>query len=172
MFYSCRKENAPRPFLCVVFYYDWCVCVFAGISNAEARQPGKAPNFSVNWMVGDQALEVINATTGKDDMGRPSRLCKHALYSHWVRLHSKVPLSHIHFQHYCKTVLKYRCVCVRVRACVRACVRIMSIKFSKKSKTFAHIINAKHMYITPPHSITNLLNWTMFRTEYESRIWV
>lgn len=61
-----------------------------GISNAEARQPGKAPNFSVNWTVGDQALEVINATTGKDDMGRASRLCKNALYSRWVRLHSKV----------------------------------------------------------------------------------
>lgn len=64
--------------------------VIPGISNAEARQPGKAPNFSVNWAVGDQALEVINATTGKDDMGRASRLCKHALYSRWVRLHSKV----------------------------------------------------------------------------------
>lgn len=63
-----------------------------GISNAEARQPGKAPNFSVNWTVGDQALEVINATTGKDDMGRASRLCKNALYSRWVRLHSKVKL--------------------------------------------------------------------------------
>lgn len=61
-----------------------------GISNAEARQPGKAPNFSVNWTVGDQGLEVINATTGKDDMGRASRLCKNALYSRWVRLHSKV----------------------------------------------------------------------------------
>ena len=64
--------------------------LISGISNAEARQPGKAPNFSVNWTVGDQALEVINATTGKDDMGRASRLCKHALYSRWVRLHSKV----------------------------------------------------------------------------------
>lgn len=74
--------------------FDWsfplCFVFFLGISNAEARQPGKAPNFSVNWTVGDQALEVINATTGKDDMGRPSRLCKHALYSRWVRLHSKV----------------------------------------------------------------------------------
>ncbi|XP_066544173.1 double-stranded RNA-specific editase 1 isoform X2 [Amia ocellicauda] len=64
--------------------------LLSGISNAEARQPGKAPNFSVNWAVGDQSLEVINATTGKDDMGRPSRLCKHALYSRWVRLHSKL----------------------------------------------------------------------------------
>nr|XP_020466708.1 double-stranded RNA-specific editase 1 isoform X1 [Monopterus albus] len=64
--------------------------LLSGISNAEARQPGKAPNFSVNWTVGDQALEVINATTGKDDMGRASRLCKHALYSRWVHLHSKL----------------------------------------------------------------------------------
>ena len=68
----------------------------AGISNAEARQPGKAPNFSVNWAVGDQVLEVINATTGKDDLGRASRLCKHALYSRWVRLHSKVGDAHSH----------------------------------------------------------------------------
>ncbi|KAJ8012907.1 hypothetical protein DPEC_G00047750 [Dallia pectoralis] len=64
--------------------------LLSGISNAEARQPGKAPNFSVNWAVRDQALEVINATTGKDEMGRASRLCKHALYSRWVRLHSKL----------------------------------------------------------------------------------
>ncbi|MGH0117756.1 UNVERIFIED_CONTAM: hypothetical protein FKN15_039052, partial [Acipenser sinensis] len=63
--------------------------LLSGISNAEARQPGKAPNFSVNWTVGDQALEVINATTGKDDMGRASRLCKHVLYSRWIRLQSK-----------------------------------------------------------------------------------
>ncbi|KAM9836051.1 double-stranded RNA-specific editase 1-like [Aulostomus maculatus] len=67
--------------------------LLSGISNAEARQPGKAPNFSVNWMVGDQSLEVINATTGKDDMGRPSRLCKHALYSRWIRLHSQLSSS-------------------------------------------------------------------------------
>ncbi|KAJ8282575.1 hypothetical protein COCON_G00050940 [Conger conger] len=64
--------------------------LLSGISNAEARQPGKAPNFSVNWTVGDQGLEVINATTGKDDAGRSSRLCKHALYSRWIRLHSKL----------------------------------------------------------------------------------
>lgn len=79
--FRCTKFFVSIPTLCLGF---------PGISNAEARQPGKAPNFSVNWTVGDQALEVINATTGKDDMGRPSRLCKHALYSRWVRLHSKV----------------------------------------------------------------------------------
>ncbi|XP_072235363.1 double-stranded RNA-specific editase 1-like [Leuresthes tenuis] len=64
--------------------------LLSGISNAEARQPGKAPNFSVNWTVGDHGLEVINATTGKDDLGRPSRLCKHVLYSRWMRLHCKL----------------------------------------------------------------------------------
>ncbi|XP_027865755.1 double-stranded RNA-specific editase 1a [Xiphophorus couchianus] len=64
--------------------------LLSGISNTEARQPGKAPNFSVNWTIGDQGLEVINATTGKDDLGRPSRLCKHALYTRWIDLHSKL----------------------------------------------------------------------------------
>ncbi|NXC16555.1 RED1 editase, partial [Corythaeola cristata] len=63
------------------------------ISNAEARQPGKAPNFSVNWTVGDTGLEVINATTGKDEMGRASRLCKHAFYSRWMRIHAKLSSS-------------------------------------------------------------------------------
>ncbi|XP_008590768.1 PREDICTED: double-stranded RNA-specific editase 1 [Galeopterus variegatus] len=65
--------------------------LLSGISNAEARQPGKAPNFSVNWTVGDSAIEVINATTGKDELGRASRLCKHALYCRWMRVHGKVP---------------------------------------------------------------------------------
>ncbi|XP_029462018.1 double-stranded RNA-specific editase 1 isoform X4 [Rhinatrema bivittatum] len=67
--------------------------LLSGISNAEARQPGKAPNFSVNWAVGDTGLEMINATTGKDEMGRASRLCKHALYSRWMRIHSKLSNS-------------------------------------------------------------------------------
>ncbi|XP_019378852.1 PREDICTED: double-stranded RNA-specific editase 1 isoform X2 [Gavialis gangeticus] len=67
--------------------------LLSGISNAEARQPGKAPNFSVNWTVGDTGLEVINATTGKDEMGRASRLCKQALYSRWIRIHAKLSCS-------------------------------------------------------------------------------
>uniref|UniRef100_A0A8C7AKY7 Adenosine deaminase RNA specific B1 n=3 Tax=Neovison vison TaxID=452646 RepID=A0A8C7AKY7_NEOVI len=67
--------------------------LLSGISNAEARQPGKAPNFSVNWTVGDAAIEVINATTGKDELGRASRLCKHALYCRWMRVHGKAPSS-------------------------------------------------------------------------------
>ncbi|XP_068612464.1 double-stranded RNA-specific editase 1-like [Brachionichthys hirsutus] len=76
-------EDLPRPF-------SLNRPLLSGISNAEARQPGRAPNFSVNWTAGDQGLEVVNATTGKDDLGRPSRLCKHVLYSRWMRLHGKL----------------------------------------------------------------------------------
>ncbi|XP_039979084.1 double-stranded RNA-specific editase 1-like isoform X1 [Xiphias gladius] len=76
-------EDLPQPF-------SLNRPLLSGISNAEARQPGKAPNFSVNWTVGDQGLEVINATTGKDDLGRPSRLCKHAFYRRWMRLYCKL----------------------------------------------------------------------------------
>ncbi|CAI9588558.1 unnamed protein product [Staurois parvus] len=71
-------------------FYSLNKPLLSGISNAEARQPGKAPSFSVNWTVGDTGLEVINATTGKDEMGRASRLCKHALYSRWMRLYAKL----------------------------------------------------------------------------------
>ncbi|XP_078465159.1 double-stranded RNA-specific editase 1-like isoform X2 [Lampetra planeri] len=71
--------------------------LLSGISNAESRQPGKAPSFSVNWTVGDHSLEVVNATTGKDDTGRPSRLAKNAFFTRWVRLYgklkSRVPLK-------------------------------------------------------------------------------
>ncbi|XP_036622964.1 double-stranded RNA-specific editase 1 [Trichosurus vulpecula] len=82
--------------------------LLSGISNAEARQPGKAPNFSVNWTVGDPNLEIINATTGKDEMGRASRLCKQALYSRWLRIHAKLSsnmrtkISKPHLYHECK----------------------------------------------------------------------
>nr|XP_015813286.2 double-stranded RNA-specific editase 1 isoform X1 [Nothobranchius furzeri] len=64
--------------------------LLSGISNTETRQPGKAPNFSVNWTVGDQGVEVINATTGKDDLDQPSRLCKHNLYGRWMGLYAKL----------------------------------------------------------------------------------
>ncbi|XP_044158638.1 double-stranded RNA-specific editase 1 isoform X1 [Bufo gargarizans] len=67
--------------------------LLSGISNAEARQPGKAPSFSINWTIGDASLEVINATTGKDELGRASRLCKHVLYSRWMRIHAKLSSS-------------------------------------------------------------------------------
>uniref|UniRef100_A0A8C0WCD9 A to I editase domain-containing protein n=1 Tax=Castor canadensis TaxID=51338 RepID=A0A8C0WCD9_CASCN len=57
-----------------------------GVSNAEARQPGKSPHFSLNWVVGNADLEIINATTGKRSCGGSSRLCKHTFSARWARL--------------------------------------------------------------------------------------
>uniref|UniRef100_A0A3P8V7U3 Adenosine deaminase RNA specific B1a n=1 Tax=Cynoglossus semilaevis TaxID=244447 RepID=A0A3P8V7U3_CYNSE len=64
--------------------------LLSGISDVEARHPGKAANSSLNWTLGDEELELIDAITGRDDMGQPSRLCKHALYSRWMNLHCKL----------------------------------------------------------------------------------
>lgn len=94
-FWLCPALGSPSLSVETRASSHFCVCFMLGISNAEARQPGKAPNFSVNWTVGDCAIEVINATTGKDELGRPSRLCKHALYCRWMRVHGKV-LRHPH----------------------------------------------------------------------------
>ncbi|KAK3609882.1 hypothetical protein CHS0354_015075 [Potamilus streckersoni] len=75
-------ENLPsfyhinRPFL-------------SGINDPESRQPGKAPNFAVNWCLGDPALEVINTTTGITDEGSSSHLCKRAMFKRFLKLCDK-----------------------------------------------------------------------------------
>lgn len=73
---------------------DRCPSLLPGVSHADARQPGKSPSFSVNWVVGNTDLEVINATTGKRTCGSPSRLCKHMFFTRWAKLHGKVGLMH------------------------------------------------------------------------------
>ncbi|XP_053568931.1 double-stranded RNA-specific editase B2 [Bombina bombina] len=64
--------------------------LLSGISNAEARQPGKSQNVSVNWIIGSSDMEIINTTTGKTSCGNSSRLCKHMLYSRWAKLYGKL----------------------------------------------------------------------------------
>ncbi|XP_066301174.1 double-stranded RNA-specific editase 1-like isoform X2 [Branchiostoma lanceolatum] len=64
--------------------------LLSGISNAESRQPGKAPNFSVNWTVSDAELEVVNAMTGKDDHSRASRCSKYYFFQCWNKLFGKL----------------------------------------------------------------------------------
>ncbi|XP_038951235.1 double-stranded RNA-specific editase B2 isoform X2 [Rattus norvegicus] len=64
--------------------------LLSGVSNAEARQPGKSPHFSANWVVGSADLEIINATTGKRSCGGSSRLCKHVFSARWARLHGRL----------------------------------------------------------------------------------
>uniref|UniRef100_A0A8D3DU15 Adenosine deaminase RNA specific B2 (inactive) n=1 Tax=Scophthalmus maximus TaxID=52904 RepID=A0A8D3DU15_SCOMX len=56
--------------------------LLSGLSSAEYQQPGKA-----------SCLEVVSTGTGRRrDSGTPSRLCKHALFTRWSRLHRKVIL--------------------------------------------------------------------------------
>ncbi|XP_059144391.1 double-stranded RNA-specific editase 1-like isoform X2 [Physella acuta] len=62
----------------------------SGISSPECRQPGKTPNFSVNWFVGESSMEVVNPTTGKTDKGGISRLCKQAMFKNFLTLYGNV----------------------------------------------------------------------------------
>ncbi len=66
--------------------------LLSGISNTESRQPGKAPSFSVNWTIGDSELEAINTTTGKDELGKSSRICKKELFEHFKKLYGKLSM--------------------------------------------------------------------------------
>ncbi|XP_020288078.1 double-stranded RNA-specific editase Adar isoform X2 [Pseudomyrmex gracilis] len=62
------------------------------VTSNEVRQPGKAPNYSVNWTIGQLDAEVINSTTGKDELGKPSRLSKQAFFRRFFNLlNNKVP---------------------------------------------------------------------------------
>ncbi|XP_034878343.1 double-stranded RNA-specific editase B2 [Mirounga leonina] len=64
--------------------------LLSGVSLAEARQPGKSPHFSVNWVIGNADVEVIDGTTGKRSCGGSSRLCKHVFSARWARLYGKL----------------------------------------------------------------------------------
>lgn len=65
--------------------------MLSGISNPESRQPGKAPNSSVNWCVGDLALEVVNPMTGRTEQDHNSRLCKQALFKLYSEIAGGLP---------------------------------------------------------------------------------
>ncbi|XP_031773948.1 double-stranded RNA-specific editase Adar isoform X4 [Apis florea] len=60
------------------------------ITSSEVRQPGKAPNYSVNWTIGQLEAEVINCTTGKDELGKPSRISKQGLFRRFYNLLGKL----------------------------------------------------------------------------------
>ncbi|XP_038058159.1 double-stranded RNA-specific editase 1-like [Patiria miniata] len=64
--------------------------LLSGVSNTQSRMPGKAPNFSINWTYADADLEVTNATTGKQEGGLPSRLCKSTLFEKFKGLYGKL----------------------------------------------------------------------------------
>ena len=56
------------------------------LTSQEVRQPGKAPNHSVNWTKGCAGVEVVDAMKGKQEGGKPSRICKLNLFQRWLKL--------------------------------------------------------------------------------------
>lgn len=59
------------------------------VTSSETRHPAKAPNFSVNWTIGQETPEIINTTTGKPETGR-SRLCKQIFAQRFTNLVGKI----------------------------------------------------------------------------------
>ncbi|XP_022185212.1 double-stranded RNA-specific editase Adar isoform X2 [Nilaparvata lugens] len=55
-------------------------------SSSETRHTGRAPNHSVNWVIGEEQVEVINSTTGKREVGGVSRLSKQGLFARFHQL--------------------------------------------------------------------------------------
>ncbi|KAI4473865.1 hypothetical protein M0802_015906, partial [Mischocyttarus mexicanus] len=60
------------------------------ITSSEVRLPGKAPNYSLNWTIGQDEVEVINCATGKGEMGKPSRISKWGLFRKFFSLLGKL----------------------------------------------------------------------------------
>lgn len=66
------------------------------LSSAEVRQPGKAPNYSVNWTKEKEGVEVVDAMKGKgQESGKASRLCKVAMFKRWLELAKCDKLSRV-----------------------------------------------------------------------------
>ncbi|XP_012281442.1 double-stranded RNA-specific editase Adar isoform X2 [Orussus abietinus] len=75
------------------------------ITSSEVRQPGKAPNYSVNWTIGQPEAEVINCTTGKDELGKPSRISKQGLFRKFFSLLGKLSTIDSADQNECRIYL-------------------------------------------------------------------
>lgn len=59
------------------------------VTSSETRHPAKAPNFSVNWVIGQEFPEIINTNTGKSESGK-SRLCKQVFAQRFLRILGKL----------------------------------------------------------------------------------
>eukprot|EP00088_Acartia_fossae_P048483 TRINITY_DN5291_c0_g1_i1.p1 TRINITY_DN5291_c0_g1~~TRINITY_DN5291_c0_g1_i1.p1 ORF type:complete len:761 (+),score=196.81 TRINITY_DN5291_c0_g1_i1:47-2329(+) len=56
------------------------------LTSPEVRQPGKSPNHSLNWTLGDAGKEIVDATRGKTEVRGASRLAKYNLFLRWLKL--------------------------------------------------------------------------------------
>lgn len=61
------------------------------VTSSEQRHPCKAPTFSVNWIIGSEAPEIINTNTGKPESGGGiSQVCKYNFMKKFLGLCGKL----------------------------------------------------------------------------------
>ncbi|XP_023159512.1 double-stranded RNA-specific editase Adar isoform X1 [Drosophila hydei] len=61
------------------------------VTSAEPRNQAKAPNFGINWTIGDTELEVVNSLTGRTIGGQVSRITKQAFFDKYGFLVKNLP---------------------------------------------------------------------------------
>ncbi|XP_026845911.1 double-stranded RNA-specific editase Adar isoform X4 [Drosophila persimilis] len=61
------------------------------VTSAEPRNQAKAPNFGINWTIGDVELEVVNSLTGRTIGGQVSRITKQAFFDKYGFLMKNLP---------------------------------------------------------------------------------
>ncbi|EDW06228.2 double-stranded RNA-specific editase Adar isoform X3 [Drosophila mojavensis] len=61
------------------------------VTSAEPRNQAKAPNFGINWTIGDSELEVVNSLTGRTIGGQVSRITKQAFFDKYGFLMKNLP---------------------------------------------------------------------------------
>lgn len=61
------------------------------VTSAETRNQIKAPNFAINWTIGQKTVEVVNSLTGKTINGKVSRITKQAFFTKYSDLIKRLP---------------------------------------------------------------------------------
>ncbi|XP_070491354.1 double-stranded RNA-specific editase Adar isoform X1 [Chironomus tepperi] len=61
------------------------------VTSSEARCQLKPPNYSINWTIGQNQIEIINSFTGKTVCNKYSRLTKQNMFHRFSRIVSQLP---------------------------------------------------------------------------------
>ncbi|XP_037937105.1 double-stranded RNA-specific editase Adar-like isoform X2 [Teleopsis dalmanni] len=61
------------------------------VTSAEPRNQAKAPNFGINWTIGDTEVEVVNSLTGKTVNNQVSRITKQMYFMKYGYLMKNLP---------------------------------------------------------------------------------
>lgn len=66
------------------------------MTSAESRNQTKPPNFSINWVIGCQEVEIVNSFTGKlinnnTNTNKMSRLSKQSFYRRYASIIERLP---------------------------------------------------------------------------------